>query len=438
MNNKIVCSLEDWDSIIDFHRPNGSSKTWYIKELGKLNIPLMWGDWNVYREGSKEIFGRETFVDLVTPYHLKSYIDFLPKSKIGNSCHIYLIPVWSPSFFYLNNSIGFSCMDEKYKTDVREGKSKIVIIHLFEGYSGSEGNYDFETIESWRNMENFPKDSVHYVSGNLISNEIVKQKNLKLNVFGVTMFETWNWDFCLINMDKPSVDFTPEDDRYLFLSYNRMTRGHRIFLMSEFINKNLLDRGLISLNKVHHVSDEFISEENAQYIIENTPFIIDSKYDLNYNLACNISKSDYEKTFISVVTETIVNDNTLFLSEKIWKPIIVGHPFLVYGNVGTLKYLKSLGYKTFDKWVDESYDNELDKNKRGTMVVDELNKFSSLTIDELKKIREEMFEICEYNKQHFLTLFYKDWEYNTSIKLKNYIQNIWTDLKEKNKNTNLI
>jgi hypothetical protein len=164
-----------------------------------------------------------------------------------------------------------------------------------------------------------------------------------------------------------------------------MTRGHRIFLMSEFINKNLLDRGLISLNKVHHVSDEFISEENAQYIIENTPFIIDSKYDLNYNLACNISKSDYEKTFISVVTETIVNDNTLFLSEKIWKPIIVGHPFLVYGNVGTLKYLKSLGYKTFDKWVDESYDNELDKNKRGTMVVDELNKFSSLTIDELKK-----------------------------------------------------
>ena len=105
MNNKIVCSLEEWDSIIDFHRPNASSKTWYIKELGKLNIPLMWGDWNVYREGSREIFGRETFVDLVTPYHLKSYMDFLPKEKIGNSCHIYLIPVWSPSFFYLNNSI---------------------------------------------------------------------------------------------------------------------------------------------------------------------------------------------------------------------------------------------------------------------------------------------------------------------------------------------
>ena len=32
-------------------------------------------------------------------------------------------------FFYLNNSIGFSCIDEKYKSDIRSGKSKIVITH---------------------------------------------------------------------------------------------------------------------------------------------------------------------------------------------------------------------------------------------------------------------------------------------------------------------
>ena len=36
---KIICSLEDWDSIFDYYRPNGSSKTWYIKESKKLAIP---------------------------------------------------------------------------------------------------------------------------------------------------------------------------------------------------------------------------------------------------------------------------------------------------------------------------------------------------------------------------------------------------------------
>ena len=31
-----------------------------------------------------------------------------------------------------------------------------------------------------------------------------------------------------------------------------------------------------------------------------------------------------------------------------------------------------------------------------------------------------------------------NWEYNTNLKLKKYIQDIWIDLKEKNKNTKLI
>ena len=35
---KIICSLEEWDSIFDYYRPNGSSKTCYIKEYKKLNI----------------------------------------------------------------------------------------------------------------------------------------------------------------------------------------------------------------------------------------------------------------------------------------------------------------------------------------------------------------------------------------------------------------
>ena len=31
-------------------------------------------------------------------------------------------------------------------------------------------------------------------------------------------------------------------------------------------------------------------------------------------------------------------------------------PFVINGDKGTLKYLHSIGFKTFDKWWDESYD----------------------------------------------------------------------------------
>ena len=32
------------------------------------------------------------------------------------------------------------------------------------------------------------------------------------------------------------------------------------------------------------------------------------------------------------------------------------HPFIVYGNVGTLKELKRMGFRTFSPFIDESYD----------------------------------------------------------------------------------
>ena len=58
--DKIICSLEEWDSILDFYRPNGSSKSWYIKELKRISRPLMWGDWDIFSENG-EMFSSNFF-----------------------------------------------------------------------------------------------------------------------------------------------------------------------------------------------------------------------------------------------------------------------------------------------------------------------------------------------------------------------------------------
>ena len=47
------------------------------------------------------------------------------------------------------------------------------------------------------------------------------------------------------------------------------------------------------------------------------------------------------------------------------------------------KYLKKLGYKTFDKWWDESYDNELDLDIRLNMIIQILKDLSEKTEKEL-------------------------------------------------------
>ena len=68
----------------------------------------------------------------------------------------------------------------------------------------------------------------------------------------------------------------------------------------------------------------------------------------------------YNTTNFSLVAETLpyTGKEELFVTEKTFKPIELSHPFIIYGNQGTLTYLHGLGFETFDHIIDESYDRE--------------------------------------------------------------------------------
>jgi hypothetical protein len=419
---KILFSLENWDSIIETNRPNGSSKTWYLNELGKLTPPLMWGYWNFFTEDDK-FFNLNNFKILTRPNYI-DVMEFVTQDELNNRSHIYLINVQNPPFFVLNRDIGFSCVSEKYLDDVRNGKCKIVIAMIFEGYSGGPNNIDFEIIEEWRIKSNLPEYSVYFVTGNLLADEIPHKKGLKINARGVHNFEPWN------KYSGPIVEFNPIDDKYLYLSYNRQPRPHRINFFIKLLRGNIIHRGKMSFNKINKPIMAYLTEEETKYIVENTPISIDSDLDLHYNYAINLNKGNHEHTFISVVTETLAESGILFLSEKIWKPILLGHPFMVFGSKGTLNYLKSLGYKTFDKWIDETYDEIEDSDQRCVRIVMELKKFENKTIEELKEIRREMVEICQYNQNHFKTLYEQNYnEHAYSHKIESLFKEIWEEIK---------
>jgi hypothetical protein len=68
----------------------------------------------------------------------------------------------------------------------------------------------------------------------------------------------------------------------------------------------------------------------------------------------------YSATNFSLVAETLPWTGTerLFVTEKTFKPLELSHPFVIYGNQGTLPYLHGLGFETFNHIIDESYDLE--------------------------------------------------------------------------------
>jgi hypothetical protein len=68
----------------------------------------------------------------------------------------------------------------------------------------------------------------------------------------------------------------------------------------------------------------------------------------------------YTDSYINLVTETVVSD-TMFITEKTWKPIASAQLFLIVGYKNIMSHLKELGVDTFDDIIDHDYyDHETD------------------------------------------------------------------------------
>lgn len=368
--------------------------------------------------------------------NLINFVRLIPYEKLKNNSYLHVKYVKEVFYIKDNKDNLFPDITDEQKMDIRNNKSKIIIIAFYEGYSGSLGNYDLEILNDWFIKENFPLNSLYYITGNLLIENIVKDKNILFNVMSMQSFEVWNFHYI---KNFKNIEYKPIDDKNLYLCYNRRISDHRLFLLNELIDKDLIDVGLISFFLKDDIEKlEFMSDKTFNYINDNKPFLIDSKTNLNENQAININITDYERTFISLVSETLDVEDSLFISEKTWKPIITGHPFMIYGTRNSLKYLKSLGYKTFEKWIDESYDTEALSFDRCRLIVKEIEKFSKLSTDELKNLRIDMNSICEFNKNRFIEsvnknyymLGYRGYVNNSYVNngLVNLFDLLWKDL----------
>jgi hypothetical protein len=65
-------------------------------------------------------------------------------------------------------------------------------------------------------------------------------------------------------------------------------------------------------------------------------------------------------SLLYLVTETVATGRRHHLTEKTFKPIALGMPFVIVGTQGSLSILRSYGFRTFEGIWDESYDSAED------------------------------------------------------------------------------
>jgi len=187
-------------------------------------------------------------------------------------------------------------------------------------------------------------------------------------------------------------------NKILFL--NRVERWHRTFLHDEFKKRNLLQYFDYSINSEDSNLVPFKSIEKVQIDI---PKIMDIL-------------PNYFTCFVNLLTETHFfngdeRDNVLFITEKLDKIIAAGQPFIIVSVPNYIKTLKKLGFKTFDKWWDESYDNILNEPERLECIIKIVEDICKLSISELENMYIEMIPVLEHNQKltKFIGNLSTDW-----------------------------
>lgn len=299
----------------------------------------------------------------------------------------------------------------------------------FSYYKDSFGHKEFSDLLIERNIKIYAvysdydtktiQDSKTTYIPNLI---IIKWKTSLLNYCRYSAESVYGYD--INNIKVQDTNF-----KKLFNCLNRGVRPARVTLLDELYKNDLFDFGEISWNLLttdsqfidYNLSFKYWKEKRLKIDLDASD-ISDPDKVLDFHLW-----SDYylnSSSLISIQSESIMGDqilNKYFLSEKTWKPLILGKPFIMLGPPGYYKYLQTFGFKLYDEIFDYSFDIETDETKRIKMIVSEINKLKNEDYIELyKKIKKSVL----YNRNLAISITDND----------SYIDESFINLYKKHKN----
>jgi hypothetical protein len=164
------------------------------------------------------------------------------------------------------------------------------------------------------------------------------------------------------------------------------------------------------INRFNKIKNGINILENNQLMIDidTLPITVDTCYKF-YSPDNHTDKSEklvnsYGECFCAIVTETIYDSVLGYISEKPMRAISARLPFILVAGPNSLEYLKKLGFKTFDQWWDESYDQELDHTERMKKIFDLIDMIGNKPINDLQTIYNEMSGIFDHNIEVLKTL----------------------------------
>ena len=199
-------------------------------------------------------------------------------------------------------------------------------------------------------------------------------------------------------------------------------RLHRDFIYNRAVVSSIDKLSILTYYKFAHLelanNDNFIWESDMIPLEPITHSIGLVKYhNREMSISTIVPISIYNQTAYSIVAETNFDNDYSFYTEKIVKPILAERLFIVFSSQHYLRNLRSLGFKTFDGIIDETYDIIEDPSTRFEQAFRQMEYLTTVPqADVLAQIRE----IVQHNKR---IMFETDWQHQFHDKLKTVLVN---------------
>ena len=229
------------------------------------------------------------------------------------------------------------------------------------------------------------------------------------------VYRPW-WSFNIIDQNKfqDTRRFTKKLDFDVLLGAKK---SHRDFVMAKMQTSGLIDNSIVNYRDIFPgtmVNTKLMSHTknilNGQRL--NYPYIspnLNNDWEVRENLTNKVSDQApwkiYAQTKYSIICETLW-ENIFFLTEKTGKALFCKRLFVVFSSCDFLKNMKTMGFKTFDSIIDESYDSEPDIVKRFELAFDQVQWLAN---QDYTEIIEKAGPILEHNHNRLL-------EYKEEIK----------------------
>jgi hypothetical protein len=290
----------------------------------------------------------------------------------------------------------------------------------------------FDTLSAYTQQINIP----HHFLLHDTARELTKDRT------DVYYLNTWGYITYKHSITNHRNKWNPNIKKALFLIGKPLKR-QRIGLMHHFYVNKLLDYLDYSLyfpanqdniNAIKAINLNYLQDH--QYI---NKFLIDVQrpsldidiskcYDTNVfeytGFPTNLSY--YKNTCLSIVSENSLVMESIkmympYLTEKLYRAMMNHHPFIIIGDYGINDHLRSLGYKTFDKFF-LPYTNSI--SHEAELILDWTAKSVKHFIDNLDDNVDEIREMITHNYNHYIN--------QTENELKHLLQVLpYLDLEDK-------